>query len=98
MMAPRRTHADWCWRIRGAERGSLAGRLDAIGWGAFFIWIGIALLADFGWGLALLGIGLITLAGQVTRWFYRLELEGALMGDMVILIGTVDPVLGEADK
>jgi hypothetical protein len=76
MMAPRRTHADWCWRIRGAERGSLAGRLDAIGWGAFFIWIGIALLADFGWGLALLGIGLITLAGQVTRWFYRLELEG----------------------
>ena len=25
-------------------------------------------------------------------------LEGAHMGDMVILIGTVDPVLGEADK
>lgn len=25
-------------------------------------------------------------------------LEGAVMGDMVILIGTVDPVLGEADK
>jgi len=25
-------------------------------------------------------------------------LEGAQMGDMVILIGTVDPVLGEADK
>ena len=25
-------------------------------------------------------------------------LEGAMMGDMVILIGTVDPVMGEADK
>jgi NADH-quinone oxidoreductase subunit D len=25
-------------------------------------------------------------------------LEGGMMGDMVILIGTVDPVLGEADK
>ncbi len=25
-------------------------------------------------------------------------MEGAMMGDMVILIGTVDPVLGEADK
>ena len=25
-------------------------------------------------------------------------LEGAVMGDMVILIGTIDPVMGEADK
>ena len=25
-------------------------------------------------------------------------MSGAMMGDMVILIGTVDPVLGEADK
>ena len=25
-------------------------------------------------------------------------MEGAMMGDMVILIGTIDPVLGESDK
>ncbi|NKO00976.1 NADH-quinone oxidoreductase subunit D, partial [Weissella cibaria] len=25
-------------------------------------------------------------------------MEGAMMGDMVILIGTIDPVMGEADK
>jgi len=25
-------------------------------------------------------------------------MEGAQMGDMVIMIGTIDPVLGEADK
>jgi len=25
-------------------------------------------------------------------------LEGAMMGDMVIIIGTIDPVMGEADK
>jgi NADH-quinone oxidoreductase subunit D len=25
-------------------------------------------------------------------------LEGGAMGDMVVLIGTVDPVMGEADK
>lgn len=75
-MTQKRTHADWCWGLCESERRGVAGRLDAVGWGAFFIWIGVALLADVGWGPALLGIGLITLGGQVARWLYRLELEG----------------------
>jgi hypothetical protein len=75
-MSRERTYANWCWGIgRRRDRG-LAGRLGAIGFGTFFIWIGIASLADVGWGPALLGIGLITLAVQAARWRYRLELEG----------------------
>ncbi|MCP4202420.1 MAG: hypothetical protein GY769_10870 [bacterium] len=76
-MIDRRAQVGWCcWGLCRAERRGLAGRLDAIGWGAFFVWVGVALLADVGWGPALLGIGLIILGGQIARWLYRLRLEG----------------------
>jgi hypothetical protein len=75
-MTGRHTHAAWCWCMRHGESRGVAARLGALGWGAFFIWIGIALLIDVGWGPALLGVGLITLGGQAARWIYRLELEG----------------------
>lgn len=32
----------------------VAHRLDAVAWGLFFVWVGIALIAGFGWGLGLL--------------------------------------------
>ncbi len=51
-------------------------KLDAAGWGLFFIWTGIAFLADVGWGAGLLGVGLITLGAQATRRYFGLELEG----------------------
>jgi hypothetical protein len=54
----------------------LAERLDAIGWGAFFVWVGYALLADVGFGIGLLGVGIITLGGQMARRMYSLPLEG----------------------
>lgn len=54
----------------------MADRIAAIGWGTFFVWLGIALLADLGWGFGLLGIGLIALGAQAARWLMRLRLEG----------------------
>ncbi len=51
-------------------------KLDAAAWGLFFIWTGIAFLADVGWGAGLLGVGIITLGGQVARRFSTLKLEG----------------------
>lgn len=75
-MTYKRAPVDWCWDVCAPEHRSVARRLDAIGWGAFFIWIGAALLADLGWGITLVGIGLITLGGQAARWLYRLRLEG----------------------
>lgn len=48
----------------------------AAGWGTFFLWVGIALLTDVGWGVGLLGVGLITLAGQAARTHFDLPLEG----------------------
>lgn len=42
-------------------------RIDATGWGVFFLWVGVALVASVGWGIALVGTGLISLGVQVAR-------------------------------
>ncbi len=39
------------------QRLDIEARIGAIGWGAFFLWCGIALWADLGWGVGLLGVG-----------------------------------------
>ncbi len=62
--------------LQTTERRDLAQKLDAVGWGLFFIWIGIAFLADFGIGVGLLGVGIITLGEQAARKYFNLKLEG----------------------
>ncbi len=61
---------------RSTIRHILNKKLDAAGWGLFFIWIGIALFAHVGWGTGLLGVGIIILGVQVTRKYLGLKLEG----------------------
>lgn len=57
---------------RGAA--NLSGRLDGIGWALFFIWVGIAFLADVGWGWGLLGIGIIIPSEAMVRWYLALNI------------------------
>ena len=59
-----------------AELEATAKKLEAIGWGAFFVWIGFVFLVgiDAGWALAV--IGLITLTMQVARVAAGLRYEG----------------------
>jgi hypothetical protein len=47
--------------LKTAPRKKLYRKLDALGWGLFFLWMGIAVLADVGWGVGFLGVGLIIL-------------------------------------
>lgn len=54
----------------------LAGKLDAIGWGLFFAWLGIAFLTNVGWGVGLLGVGVIGLSEQIARKYFGLSVEG----------------------
>ena len=58
------------------NRSALNRKLEAAGWGLFFIWIGIALFGHIGWGAGLLGVGIITLGAQVARKYFALKLEG----------------------
>ncbi|HJW55663.1 MAG TPA: hypothetical protein VJ577_10355 [Burkholderiaceae bacterium] len=73
----------------GEDRHILIKKLDAVGWGIFFIWIGIAFLADVGWGIGLLGIGIILLGGQMGRMHFNLPVEGfwLVMGILVVVAG-----------
>lgn len=61
-------------------------RLNAVGWGLFFIWIGAALLTHLGWGVGLLGVGVITLGGQAARIHSGLRLDGFGIGVGVLFV------------
>jgi hypothetical protein len=66
------------------------GMLQAVGWGSFLVWLGIAFLFGIPEGIALLGIGLITLGVQAARLAYRLRLEGFWVGvGLLFLVGGI---------
>lgn len=72
------------------KKVALAQKLDAAGWALFFIWVGIALLLDVGWGTGLLGIGVVTLLGQGARKYFGLCLEGFwLVVGLLFMLGGV---------
>lgn len=54
---------------------SVAAKFDAVGWGVFLMWVGVALLADVGWPVFFLGAGLIMLGGQAARRYFGLKLD-----------------------
>lgn len=58
------------------ETGQVLTRmLDTVGWGVFFIWVGIAFLANTGWGAGLLGTGIIMLGAQGARAYFSLTVN-----------------------
>lgn len=61
---------------RTISTSELNKKLDAIGWGLFFVWVGIALLLDVGWGIGLVGVGIITLGEQAARRYFGIGLDG----------------------
>lgn len=58
------------------RRRDLAHRLGTMGWALFFIWVGIAFLANIDIGVGLVGIGVITLGMQALRGAIKLRIEG----------------------
>jgi hypothetical protein len=66
-----------------------AHKLDAVAWGLLLVWIGVALLANLGWGIGLLGVGILILGKQVTRKYMALALEmsAVVVGALFIMGG-----------
>lgn len=64
-------------------------RLEALGWGLFFIWVGTAWLSGASSGVALLGVGVITLGVQGLRKQSGLRIEGfwVVVGSLFLLGG-----------
>lgn len=70
-------------------------KLDAAAWGLFFVWVGVALIANIGWGLGLLGVGVITLGGQLARRSFGLTVEGFwVVAGLLFVLGGVWELLG----
>lgn len=67
----------------------LTRMLDTIGWGIFFIWLGIAFLANADWAAVLLGSGLIMLGSQLARSYFSLTVNrfGVMLGIIISAAG-----------
>jgi hypothetical protein len=73
----------------------VAHKLDAAAWGLFFIWVGVALIANVGWGSGLLGVGAIILVGQMARKHFGLATEGfGVAAGLLFVLGGVWELLG----
>lgn len=57
------------------EHHNRGNKLDAVGWALFFIWVGIAWIAEVGLGAGLIGVAVITLGMQVLRRLLGLQVE-----------------------
>ena len=70
-------------------------KLDAAAWGLFFVWVGVALIANVSWGLGLLGAGVITLGAQLGRKYFGLAVEPFwIVVGVLFVLGGVWELLG----
>ena len=73
------------------DGGDTREKLEKAGWALVFIWVGIALLWDPGWGVFLVGLGAIALASQVARACVGLKPEGfwVVAGIVLVVVGVL---------
>lgn len=72
-----------------SEERALGARIDAAAWGVFFVWVGLALLANLGWGVGLIGAGAIMLGAQAWRSVagVRVDRFAAIVGVLFAVVG-----------
>ncbi len=74
---------------------TLEKKIDAAGWGLFFIWVGAALLMDLSWGIGLVGVAVITLGGQMARRFFGLGIQAFwVVVGLLFLVGGFGELYG----
>lgn len=72
------------------ERRASEKQLELGTWGAFFIWIGVALFASLPWGVWLLGVGVIVLGAQLARRIAAMRVEAFwIVAGVLFLVGGI---------
>jgi hypothetical protein len=71
------------------DNGGLVKKIDAAGWGLFFVWVGTAFITNIVWGTGLVGVGIIILLGQAARKYFgvKTDIFGILLGSFFVLGG-----------
>ena len=92
------TEATQTAAIQNPEKAALNKRLESIGWGLFLIMAGgLALVpeATIPKGLCSIGVGVIMLGLNVTRYFYKIRMSGftTFLG-IIAIVGGVLELLG----
>jgi hypothetical protein len=66
--------------------------IDALAWGALFIWWGITLLIQFPAGVGLIGVGLILIAANAARYFQGMVVSGftTAIGVLALVWGALE--------
>lgn len=77
-------------RLHSNHKKGMGRRLEAAGWGLFFVWVGASLLMDLTWSVGLIGVAAIILLGQVARRYFGLRIESFwLVVGVLFLLGGV---------
>lgn len=76
-------------RSKTSDERVLDRRIDAAAWGVLLVWAGVALLANVGWGVGLVGVGVITLGAQVWRRFLGVKVDrfSVIVGALFAIVG-----------
>lgn len=77
-------------------RGHTHRAVERFGWGALFIWVGIAVLLQVGWAYGLIGVGVIILCSEVAHVMigeHRIDWFSAVVG-VIFLLGGIWVLFG----
>ena len=61
-------------------------QLDSVVWAAFFIWIGVGMLAAVPWGWFLIGVGALIAVAQIARTQLGLTIDGFWLGCAAVIL------------
>ena len=77
-----------------------AAKLETAGWGLFFIWVGVCILADLSWGMFFFGTGVLLLGSQVLRRYFGLRQDrfSLTIGTCFIVVGGIEALGWRIDE
>ncbi len=60
---------------QGSPVEKTARQIGSVSWAVFFIWVGIAILANVPWSWFFIGVGILILLSQFARWQMNVDIE-----------------------